>query len=41
MEKFKIYKITNDEGKTYIGSTKNTLNCRLSKHKNNFKRTGK
>ena len=36
MEKFKIYKITNDEGKTYIGSTKKTLNKRLHLHKAHF-----
>lgn len=33
---FKIYKVSNDEGKFYIGSTKSDLNTRLRKHKNAY-----
>ena len=35
---FKIYKISNDEGKFYIGSTKNALTKRFSSHKSAFLR---
>ena len=33
---YKVYKISNDEGKFYIGSTKNELSKRLSNHKSAF-----
>jgi hypothetical protein len=35
---YKIYKLTNDEGLIYIGSTKLDLLKRLSKHTTSFKR---
>lgn len=35
---YKIYKLTNDEGLIYIGSTKLDLDKRLIKHKSSFKR---
>lgn len=35
---YKIYKLINDEGLIYIGSTKLDLNDRFMKHKTSFKR---
>jgi predicted GIY-YIG superfamily endonuclease len=35
---YKIYKLTNDEGLIYIGSTKLDLDKRFIKHKSSFKR---
>ena len=36
---FNVYKLTcNETGLVYYGSTRETLNKRLSKHKNNYKR---
>lgn len=35
---YKIYKLSNDEGAFYIGSTKKDLNKRLSQHQSSYKR---